>query len=195
MSKEPLPRSPLLTKRRRDTILSIGLVALALGVILASWLLRDVLPALQDLGYVGIFLIGVIGAASVVALPSSTLAIVCVGATLLDLHPVAVGLAAGAGESLGELVGYLVGLGSQTFLAKGKIYTKVHGWVEHRGGLAIFVLALVPNPLFDLVGLAAGSLRFPVYRFFLWVLAGKSLRDVAVATICSLGLTKIPGLF
>jgi membrane protein YqaA with SNARE-associated domain len=183
-----------LTKGRRNTLLGVALLALALGVILASWLLRDALPALQDLGYVGIFLVGVIGAASVVALPAPTLATICLGATLLDLHPIAVGLAAGVGESLGEMVGYLVGLGGQTFLAKGKIYSKVHGWVQRRGGLALFVLALVPNPLFDLAGLAAGALRFPAYRFFLWVLAGKSLRDVAVATLCFMGLARIPAL-
>ncbi len=195
MSQEPPRRFPLLTGRRRDTILGIGLLALALAIILASWLLRDALPALQSLGYVGIFLVGVIGAASVVALPAPTLATVCVGATLLHLNPIAVGLAAGAGESLGEVVGYLVGMGSQTFLSKGKTYLRVHGWVQRRGGLALFVLALVPNPLFDLAGLAAGALRFPVYRFLLWVWAGKSLRDVAVATLCFMGLARIPALF
>ncbi len=195
MSQEPPRRFPLLTGRRRDAILGIALLALALAVILASWLLRDALPALQDLGYVGLFLVGVIGAASVIALPAPTLATVCLGATLLDLHPIAVGLAAGAGESVGEMVGYLLGMGGQTFMAKGKIYSKVHGWVQRRGGLAIFLLALVPNPLFDLAGLAAGALRFPAYRFFLWVLAGKCVRDVAVATICFLGLTKVPVLF
>ncbi len=183
----------LLADRQREKLLGAGILVLAVGLVLAAWLLTGVVPALQNLGYVGLFLIGLLGAASVIALPAPTLAAVCVGGSLLGLHPVGVGLAAGAGEALGEIVGYLVGMGSQALLAKGKVYARVYQWVQKRGGLALFILALVPNPLFDLAGLAAGALRYSPGRFLLWVWAGKTLRDVAVASGCALGLARIPG--
>ena len=45
----------------------------------------------------------------------------------------------------------------------------------------IFVLAVIPNPVFDLAGLAAGMLRMPVLRYFTAAATGKIIKNVAVA--------------
>ena len=39
-----------------------------------------------------------------------------------------------------------------------------------------FVLAAIPNPFFDLAGMAAGALRMPLLPFLFWCLLGKSIK-------------------
>jgi membrane protein DedA with SNARE-associated domain len=43
------------------------------------------------------------------------------------------------------------------------------------------VLALVPNPFFDLGGICAGALKMPVTRFLFWCTLGKMTKMVIVA--------------
>jgi uncharacterized membrane protein YdjX (TVP38/TMEM64 family) len=47
--------------------------------------------------------------------------------------------------------------------------------------LVIFLLALVPNPAFDVGGMIAGALKMPVWQFVLAAWAGKGLRLVIFA--------------
>src|SRR4029078_13156750 len=49
------------------------------------------------------------------------------------------------------------------------------------GLLALFVRAIVPNPVFDAVGILSGCLRYPVGRFWLATVAGKILKLCAFA--------------
>ena len=55
----------------------------------------------------------------------------------------------------------------------------------HKRGmmLIVFLLALVPNPVFDVGGVLAGALRMPVFRFLLACWAGKSVRLIAIALL------------
>jgi uncharacterized membrane protein YdjX (TVP38/TMEM64 family) len=53
--------------------------------------------------------------------------------------------------------------------------------VQRHGSPAIFALAVIPNPFFDLGGIAAGVLRMPVWRCLAACWAGKVLRMIAVA--------------
>ena len=50
----------------------------------------------------------------------------------------------------------------------------------------------MPNPLFDLVGIAAGGTRYPVVRFLMVVAAGSVIKNVSVAWACSLGVELLP---
>jgi hypothetical protein len=45
----------------------------------------------------------------------------------------------------------------------------------------VFVLAVVPNPVFDLAGVAAGALRMPVGGYLAAVATGKVIKNVAIA--------------
>ena len=37
-----------------------------------------------------------------------------------------------------------------------KAYAHLERWMSRRGGITILVLSIIPNPLFDLAGIAAG---------------------------------------
>ena len=45
------------------------------------------------------------------------------------------------------------------------------------GGVAIFLFALVPGLIFDLIAIAAGAVRFPFWKFFLASFAGRLPRS------------------
>src|SRR3990170_2994582 len=110
------------------------------------------------------------GAASIL-LPSPAAASVIGGGALLENFlgvPVFVwvGIVAGLGEALGEFSGYAAGYGGRFILENRPGYPRIHGWMERHGTLTMFLMSTVPNPLFDVAGLAAGAVRMPMGRFF-----------------------------
>lgn len=138
----------------------------------------DRLAELQTYGYLGVFVIAILGNATII-LPVPGIAVVFVGGGVLN--PLIVGLIAGIGEPLGELTGYLAGYGGSAVVEDRERYEHIRRWMERRGFLTLFVLAVVPNPLFDLAGMAAGMLRYPVAKFLLACWLGKTIKAVAIA--------------
>ena len=67
---------------------------------------------------------------------------------------------------VGELIGYLAGVGGHGLIADNSAYQRVSGYMKRYGMWAVFGLAVIPNPLFDIVGIVSGVLRIPVWRFF-----------------------------
>ena len=155
----------------------VGLLfVLALSAaILFGW---DEIKQLGAYGYPAVFLVSLIASAAFL-LPAPGVALVFAAGGVLD--PVAVGLIAGLGAAVGELTGYAVGLSGQTVFDSQPFYWHIEDWMRKSGALAIFVLAAVPNPFFDIGGLIAGVMRMPVWRFVLSAWLGKSLRFIVLA--------------
>jgi len=150
----------------------------------------EIIVELKSYGYLGAFLISLIGNASVllpgIVLPIlSGLGIVLYSAAGL-VSPVIVGLAGGAGAAIGEIVGYTAGYSGQAIVRRQRTYVKLESWVKKWGAVAIFVFTLVPL-FFDLVGLAAGALRFPLWKFILVCWLGRTLLYVAFVVLAALG--------
>ena len=153
---------------------------------------------LRSYGYFGVFIINVVGAASIL-LPSPAAASVLGGGALLDdfLGVPAwfwVGIVAGLGEAIGEFSGYAAGYGGRVFFEDRPSYARLRRWMERRGALTLFLMSTVPNPAFDLVGLAAGAVQMPMRRFFFSVLAGKVIKDMWLAGLASAGVTVFSNL-
>jgi membrane protein DedA with SNARE-associated domain len=149
-----------------------------LGISVAIYALRDRFAAWGAWGYPGIFLVSLLGNATII-LPAPSLALVfAVGSAL---PAVLVGLAAGAGEALGELTGYAAGFGGRAVVENFQTYARLSAWMQKAGGVTIFVLSVLPNPFFDLAGIAAGTLRYPVWRFLLFCWLGKTIKTTLVA--------------
>lgn len=152
------------------------LVGLAItGVVFAG---QEHLRQLDRFGYGGVFLLSLIGNASLV-LPLPTFMAAFAGGGLLD--PLAVGVIAAAGATIGELTGYLAGSSGRATIENRETYRRVHVWMRRRGLLTLFVLAAIPNPLFDIAGMTAGVLRFPVPSFLLATWAGKTVKFLVIA--------------
>jgi uncharacterized membrane protein YdjX (TVP38/TMEM64 family) len=58
-------------------------------------------------------------------------------------------------------------------------------WMERRGFLTVLVLSAIPNPLFDLAGITAGALHYPVGRFLLACWIGKTAKSLVLAYLGS----------
>ncbi len=181
--KAPLPWS---TK-----LLRLLIVVAVLGISVAIFAFRDQFAALAAIGYPGIFLVSMFGCATII-LPAPSLALVFAMGTALP--PVLVGLAAGTGETVGEITGYLAGFGGRAIIEDQKLYTRLTEWMMRRGDITIFLLSVIPNPVFDLAGIAAGTLRFPLWRFLLISLVGKTIKTTFVAWAGAHSLTLIQPL-
>jgi membrane protein YqaA with SNARE-associated domain len=141
---------------------------------------------LKGYGYLGAFAIGFLGNATVI-LPAPSLAFTAALGGVLN--PVLVGLAAGAGEAIGELTGYLAGISGKQIIENRTRYEQVCNYMDRYGGWVFFVLAAIPNPLFDIAGIAAGVVRFPIWKFLLSAWTGKTLKAVLLASAASQLLT------
>jgi membrane protein DedA with SNARE-associated domain len=91
-------------------------------------------------------------------------------------HPLGVTLAAGTGGALGELSGYLTGFSGQVVVEHTHIFERLQPWIQKYGPWAIFILAAIPNPIFDTAGIIAGISKMPVGRFLLACWCGQLLK-------------------
>jgi uncharacterized membrane protein YdjX (TVP38/TMEM64 family) len=162
----------------RQQYLRIILILLIILITVGIFVFRDKVASLQGYGYLGAFLVSLISSATII-LPIPGLAVIfALGATY---NPYLIGLAAGAGSTLGELSGYMAGYSGQIVIKDNKTYQRMEAWMKRQGSIIIFVLAFVPNPLFDLAGAAAGVLRYPVWKFLLFCFSGKAPKSILAA--------------
>lgn len=156
----------------------LAAVVLAMVITLAIFLLRERLARFGVYGYPGIFLVSLSSSATII-LPVPGLAVVFgMGAVL---NPLLVGLAAGMGDALGELTGYMAGYGGRAVVEDREMYERLERWMRRNGAVTIFVLSVIPNPVFDLAGIAAGVLGFPLERFLLSCWVGKTIKTTTFA--------------
>lgn len=160
----------------RLTAIRILSLLAVIGITVYIYSLGDEVEKLRAYSYPGIFLISILANATII-MPAPGIAITfAMGAVF---NPYGVALAAGAGATLGELTGYMAGFSGQGIVEDNPTYQKLESWTRRYGGWTIFALALIPNPLFDLAGVAAGVLGMPVHKFLLWALGGKILKMLA----------------
>lgn len=173
-------RPRLSPKQRLNVARVVALVAvIAISVYVFS--IRDQAQELARYGYPGIFLLSILANSTVVLPAPGVLFVFAMGAVF---HPVGVALAAGAGAALGELSGYLVGFTGQAVVENSQTYERLRSWMQRNPrliSLTILLLAFIPNPLFDLAGITAGTLRVPIPRFLFWTFLGKTLKMLLFA--------------
>ncbi len=152
------------------------LAVIALSVYI--FMIRDQAQKYAEYGYPGIFIISFLANATVL-LPAPGVAIIFAMGSVFN--PLFVGLVAGAGATLGELSGYMAGFSGQGIVEHIHLYNRIEGWMQRYGALTIFLLAAIPNPFFDLAGMAAGALKMPIQKFLFWCLLGKIIKMLIFA--------------
>ena len=173
----------------RNSLFRLVAFLFVLGISLAIFFLPEAqTAALESYGYSGIFLLSVISNATVLLPAPGLLIVFSMGA---KLPPIAVALAAGSGAAIGELSGYLAGFSGQAVISDSSIYQRMVAWMERNGSLTVLFLAFLPNPFFDLTGIAAGALKMPLKQFLLWCWLGKIGKMLLVA-LAGAGLVSLP---
>ncbi len=191
-SPEPSNKPSLFTWLKTWGLSLIGLI-FALGVITAILVIyfRDpeLINALQAYGYLGAFVISVILNATVL-LPVSNMAIMAsLGATLPV--PLIVGIAGGIGAGIGEFTGYMLGRSGRELVAGNTMYLRLETWVRRWGWVGVFILSVFPF-VFDVIGIVAGALRMPAWKFFAACSLGRVISYTVVAYLGSLWLGNVP---
>ncbi|HIE24728.1 MAG TPA: DedA family protein [Anaerolineales bacterium] len=164
-------------KRRLSILRGLSLFAV-IGISVFIYSVRDQVEQFAGYGYPGVFIIALLSYATVL-LPAPSLAVVfTIGGVF---HPLGVALSASAGAAIGELSGYMAGFSGQAVVERMDIYNRIMPWIDKYGIFAIFVLAIIPNPFFDLAGIAAGVVRIPIKSFLLACWLGQFIKATVFA--------------
>ncbi len=178
----PIPPPP---STRRLRLIQITTIIIIVAALAATLYFRDRVQSLKPYGYAAIFIVSLVSNATLI-LPVPGLAITSfMGAVF---NPLLVGIVAGIGQAIGELTGYMAGYSGQTLIDNNPKYQNLMLWMRRYGALTIFVLALIPNPVFDVAGIIAGALRMPVWQYLLAATAGKIAKNIIAAYLGDLGL-------
>jgi membrane protein DedA with SNARE-associated domain len=140
--------------------------------------IRERVEQFAAFGYPGVFLIALLANATVL-LPAPGVAVIYAMGAIFN--PLGVGLAAGTGGALGELSGYLAGFSGQAAVERTDAYHRIKPWVEKYGGWAIMVLSAIPNPFFDIAGIAAGIAKMPLRTFLVFTWVGQLIKMTVFA--------------
>jgi membrane protein DedA with SNARE-associated domain len=166
-------KAPLLTNFLR--VLALFAV---IGITIYIVSIRTHVGEFAAYGYPGIFLVAMLANATVL-LPAPGVAVIYAMGSVFN--PFGVALAAGAGAAVGELSGYLAGFSGQAVIDRGDVFQRIHPWVEKYGGWAILVFSVIPNPFFDIAGIAAGMVKMPVRTFLLFTWIGQTIKMLMFA--------------
>jgi len=168
------------TDWRMNALRIAALIAITLG---SCWLALNPewVRSFGKWGYLSVFFISLLSSATVL-IPAPGLAVVFAMGGALD--PIALGIVAGIGSGLGELSGYIAGASGRGLILRNKgINSHLH-WFTTRYTLpALFVLAILPMPVFDIAGVIAGALKMRVSQFLAVVISGKIIKHVLVALV------------
>jgi len=180
-------------KRNLIPILTLLLViGISVGIFLFYRSSPERLETLEGYGYLGAFLISLTFNATVILPAGNVLVMAALGAVLPSA--LLVGLAGGVGAAIGEITGYMAGYSGRGVVARLKLYNRMVEWLKKWGMLAIFFLSLIPF-FFDLAGIAAGVLRYPLWKFLIACWLGRTVLYIAMAFAGAWGWDVMLGWF
>ncbi|MEM3579851.1 MAG: VTT domain-containing protein [Candidatus Bathyarchaeia archaeon] len=144
-------------------------------------------------GYLGIFLISLIGSMSIFFPIPYTIVIFTI-APFFD--PILIALASGAGSAIGEFSGYLLGLGGRKIISEKRrrqmeALVKIFG---KYGPIAIFLFALTPLPD-DLLFIPLGIMHYNLLKAFIPAIIGKICMSLIIAYSARYAITIIEQIF
>jgi membrane protein YqaA with SNARE-associated domain len=169
----------------KSRLMPLPLLLLAIAITIVIYFFRERIVELEEYAYLGAFLVSLIGNATIILpVPAPLILASLAGSLYAEGGPVSavmVGLVGGGGAAIGELTGYMAGYGGRPVVERSKLYSRLVGWVENWGAIAIFIFSLVPFFPFDLAGIAAGALRLPLWKFLLVCWLGRTILYISLA--------------
>lgn len=132
-------------------------------------------------GYVGIFLLGLLGSASIIVPIPYTVALLVFSMTR-RFEPLPLALAAGIGSAIGKVLSYAVGFFGRKFVQK-KYGGRLDAFLSVTsayGPMLVFIFALTPLPD-DALFIPLGLLRYDFLKFFIPSVLGKIAMCLIIA--------------
>jgi membrane protein DedA with SNARE-associated domain len=191
-----------LQKKLKLALLILAFLALTVGLTFGSRLLliRIHVPMFNVAWITYLIVFGLFVSVSLVPFGPAAIAISVLFAAATTWNPFMVGLAAAIGVSIGGLGGYFAGLLGRNILLKENFMCSINEilcnknvgiWVTAKGPIVISILAFQPVLPFEVAGIVAGSLKMPVWKFFIATLAGSSIKYISLAFMAGI-LSSIP---
>ena len=115
----------------------VWVIVLAIVLSISIFIFRDKLVTLQGYGFLGLFVLNILGSATIF-LPTPLFLTAFVAGSIYN--PILVAVVASAGSAIGELTGYLAGYGAEDILEKDPKVQRIRGWMKKRGFLTLFLL-------------------------------------------------------
>ena len=168
----------------KKRIIPVSAVLLAIGITAALFLYRDQVSQLGSYSYLGAFLVGLISCATIILPVPGIVVLFALGPTQ---NPVLVALAGATGGIIGEMTGFMAGYGGRGVVRGGRMYARAENWMRRWGIWAILVIAVLPLPIFDVAGVVAGVLGYPLWKFLLVGWVGKSIKYVILVVLGAWG--------
>lgn len=165
-------------KRQRLNQWSGAAVCLMLVLCCVAWILKDAVAAHVPATCLGLF--AACAVANGALFPSFSLLLVLPFVSVLPLHSVAVSAALGA--ALGEMTGYYLGSCGSAVLEREPVKRVQAVFSEHEM-FWVFLFCILPLPVFDVIGILAGSVKMHPLRFYFSCFAGKFLKMLAAGSL------------
>jgi uncharacterized membrane protein YdjX (TVP38/TMEM64 family) len=180
--------------RRQQWAIVALLVIATLGMGYGIFQASSYLEGFTKYGALGAFLVSFI-ASTTIFFP--VFAFVIIGALVVSpaTNWAVIALASSVGSALGEFTGYAVGYAGRVIISKQRSvwYQRAEVWMRRHGSLTVFIFALTPLP-FDIVGLVAGALRFPFWKYLLATLAGRLPKTFVGCYLTYIGWSEMEAL-
>lgn len=167
-------------------------ILFAVTISILVFVFRDKFINLQNYGYIGLFALSILGNATII-LPVPIILTAFLGGAIF--HPLIVGVVVSLGATIGELTGYLAGVSGGEIVENNPKIQKVKKWMDKYGLWTLFILAAVPNPLFDLAGIVAGATKISIYKYLIIVWLGKLVKFVVISYIGAGSINAIDKIF
>jgi membrane protein YqaA with SNARE-associated domain len=170
--------------RRLAFILGIIGVVLTLLMAVAIVIFDEQVKGMQEYGYIGAFLISILGGATII-IPVPMLAVVFALGGVMP-YPWLVALSAALGELVGALIIYMTGHGAGRAISSSKhgriqkAYDRMLDLMERRGTITLFAVTSIVNPFFYPAAFACGALHFGLKKYIAIVLIGKIIKCMTI---------------
>lgn len=168
----------------RNKIYAVSVFLLSIILSIAFYVFRDYFKEAISLGLLGIFIANFVSSATFFVSAPAFLTIITGGGLY---SPILVAVVAAVGACLGDMLGFAFGHSGRRLTRKKLDRHKTVRFLEkhfHRhGALIIFILAIVPNPFFDVAGILAGMVNYPPLKFFAIMLIGRFIRYWLLAQV------------
>ncbi len=179
-------------KRAISFLMIFFVIALSVGLFFFLRSYPDKVKQLAGFGYFGVFVVSLVSSATVILpVPGVLVAFPLVTA----LNPALVALAASTGGIFGEITGYMAGYGGHGITHGSEMHLRAERWMKRWGSWTIFLFAAVPLVPFDIAGVIAGALRYPLWKFLLIGWVGKSIKFIALVYAMAWGWEALLRLF
>ena len=163
-------------------------VIFCLAIVVPIYVFRDTIMEVGSWGYLGAFLINGLSNATII-LPAPGGVVIAILAQ--KFNPLAIGVLAGIGGTLGGSTAYIAGAINTGSGRESRWFGLLDRWMARFGGPIIFLTATVPFLPGDLASLMAGGVRYPLRKYFLYNGAGSVVKMTAIAYLGTEVMTRL----